>query len=254
MVRFDLVFLLIFIITSLSLFAQDEQDTTKTKVAVKDSIIRIPLRNHGNLIHIKDTPNITIKKQDIQDINYTGLSDILQKKTPFYTQNQGSFGLFNSFSIFGAKPRSINFQFNGRNINDLDLGSLNPEQISTEFFESVEVYYGSDAIILGDNSAGALINFQEIRYNTEKPFTRLWFSEAGFEYLAADGVYSQNFARDWNFTLGFNTKAADGLYQDSWMNSWNFRGILRWNPSDRTSISLSENFTNHGIGTGGGVD
>jgi hypothetical protein len=71
-----------------------------------------------------------ISKESIQEQSYTQLSDIFYKRTNFYPMGLGSFGLFNSMSIYGANPSQINFNFNGRPINDLQYGSLNPEQIS----------------------------------------------------------------------------------------------------------------------------
>ena len=221
---------------------------------IPDSLLSVPLTNHGKLFQSKYEPFRKINKRDIQLINYTGLNDILSAFTPFYNQHLGSYATYNSFLALGANSRSISWAFNGRNINDLDLGSLNPEQFPDEFFENIEIWTGADAVIFGDNASSVFVNIQEIKYNTGSPFTRVWFGNSGYGYLGADGIYSQNFRPNWNFTFGFRSFYATGAYPNNWASNWNTRFILRWNPDNQTSISLSENFSNLGSGISGGVN
>lgn len=228
-------------------------DSTKQE-RFPDSLLSIPLYNHGKTLKSNYQPYRVINKKDIQLINYVSINDIISNFTPFYNQHLGSYSSYNSFLAMGADSRSISWSFNGRTINDLDLGSLNPEQFSTEFFENIEIFTGADAVILGDNAASVLVNFQEIRYNTALPFTRIWFGNSGYGYLGADVVYSQNIMPNWNFTFGFRSYNSTGAYENAWGNNWNARAILRWNPDNFTSISLSENFSNIGSGTSGGIN
>jgi hypothetical protein len=246
-----------------SLFVPNKVDSLKIKSKRVDSIIvenfpdsllSVPLLSHGKIIHSETQSFRNINKKDIQLLNYIGINDIISAFTPFYSQNLGSYSSYNNFYALGAGSKSITYAFNGRNINDIDLGSLNPEQFSPEFFENIEIFTGADAAILGDNASSVFINFQEIRYNTAVPFTRIWFGNSGFGYLGADGIYSQNFMPNWNFTFGFRSYNSLGAYSNSWGNQWNARAILRWNPDNKTSISLTENFTNQGSGTNGGIN
>jgi len=154
----------------------------------------------------------------------------------------------------GSSPGNVNFRFNNRPLSDAAYGSYNPELIQPEFMERAEILIGSDAVIFSNNASGALINIQEIRYNTGRPFTRLWYSQAGYNFIGADAIYSQNIMKNWNMTLGFRHLSSDNKYINTSFDMWNVRGILRWNPSDRTSISLTENFTNHGTNLNGGID
>jgi len=251
-----ILLLFIVIISSANItFSQDEPNIDASDTTQNENMIfRIPSLNHGSMFLLEDSVTFCIKKGSFQDINYTGFNEVIIRRTSFNPLTLGSFNNFNTFSAYGAMPNANSFRFNGRSINNSDLGSFNPEVFSTEFFEKAEIFYGSDAAILSDNANGVLVNFQEIRYNTAKPYSRLWFAQAGFEYLAADGIMSQNFARDWNFTFGFRNMNTDGDYPNTWMNHWNVRTILRYSPSDYSSISLVENFYNHGMGTSGGVD
>jgi hypothetical protein len=99
-----------------------------------------------------------------------------------------------------------------------------------------------------------MINIQEVRYNTGKPYTRLWLSQAGGSFYATDGIFSQNFSKNWNATFGFRRMSYPGRFDNSGMDSWNVRGLLRWNLSDRINISLSDIFTNHKLEVNGGID
>ncbi|ROL62300.1 hypothetical protein D9V86_01390 [Bacteroidetes/Chlorobi group bacterium ChocPot_Mid] len=213
-----------------------------------------PYKNHGSVNKLFGDSYRKINKVDLVNKEYHGFSEMVEEFVPAYSLNLGSPGLFNSFSFFGTNPNNISFSFNGRPMIDVEYSSLNPEQLCTEFFENVEVLTGSDAVILGDNSSGALINLQEIRYNTKAPYTKLWYSQGGNSYLSADGIFSQNFAPNFNFNFGFRRQSGAGRYKNSWVDAWNVRGGIRWTPDERTNITLLEYFTNQGIGLNGGID
>jgi len=244
--------ILIIILLNFNLFAhnlnENFNDTLKSKV------IRYPSIVHGRTILLIDSIMEFISKKDIQDINYSGLSDIINHKENVISLHSGVVGNYNTFSYLGANPKNNSFQFNSRNINNQIFGSINPEVISTEFFERIEILKGSNAVIFGNNSNGVLFNVQEIVYNTAKPFSRLWFIDGGNELIGADGIYSQNFYPEWNFTFGFKNINSNGYLSDMWTNLWNVRSILRYNNTDYSSISLVYNFFNSGFGNGGGVN
>ncbi len=228
-------------------------NTSDSTEAAKDTIVRMPFSRHGRTLLLKDSDYMSISKRDIQFANYSSVSDLIYEFSDVYPLSLGMFGQFNSFSFLGGMPRDVSINYDSRIISDPAFGSYNPEQIPTETFENIEIFIGSEAVILSDNSSGALLNIQEAQHNTKTPYTRIFFSQAGYEYLNSDGTFSQNFARDWNITAGFRNVSTVGRFSNSELESWNVRGILRWSPSDRTTFSLTENFTHHFIGTGGGV-
>lgn len=246
------IILLMFLFFSTFAFSQENtevKDSTK-----KEIVFIIPKYEHSSIFQLGKSNNLRIKKGSFLDIHYTSYKEIFERKLPVNILSQGSFDYFSNFSSMGSLPTGNSIKFNNRTLNSLDFPSYNLSAISPEFAENAEFMIGSDAIVFGDNSTGSLLNIQEIRYNTSKPFTRLWFSEGGNEYLAADGVFSQNFAPDWNFTFGFRNSNNDGRFNDTWINLWTIRGILRYNPNNYRSISLVHNYTNYGMGTGGGVN
>ena len=213
-----------------------------------------PMHKHGSVFLLNNRPYKTINKKDYRYLQYSGLSEIIGHNTLFFPVSTGTHTRFNSFSVFGASADDINVNYNGRPINDFQYGSYNLEQFSPEFLENIELLTGSDAVIFSDNSSGAMANLQQIRYNTAKPYTRIMFAQAGYDQILADGIYSQNFTKDWNFTFGFKTTTAKGRYDNNNTDTWNIRALIRWNPSDMTSISITENFNNHTQGLYGGID
>lgn len=223
-----------------------------TNIAAKDTIKRYPLKIHGTLIQSK-TAN-SISKYDIQFTNYLTINDILCDHLDILPIDLGSFGQYNSFMINGSNPSSIAYSFNSRPLMDPVFGLYSSELFPAEFLEKIEIVTGSDAVLMSDNAEGALINFQEIVYNSKKPFTRMYFAQGPYEYLQADGVYSKNLTSEMNFTFGFRSQSSSGRYDNSEMQSWNLRTLLRWNPNDNTSISLSDIFANHKSGMFGGID
>ncbi len=233
------------------LSAISAQDSTKI-----DSTSSVtPLKSHGSLELFENKSLYSkVSKQSLPTINYTGINEIIEQAIPIYPLNTGAYGEFNSFSAFGAMPNQIKANYNGRTISNRFAQSYDLSEFSPEFLERIELLTGSDAVISEDNSAGLLINFQEIIYNTKSPYTKLWYSQAGGDFLSADGIFSQNISHSLNIFTGFRSQSAKNLYQNSEYESWNVRGGIRWNPNPRTSLSLVENFTNHYIQNNGGID
>ena len=227
-----------------------------TPEKVGDSIkLHVPLRTHGSLFTIPLSTVKTITKYELPYLNFTGLHDIISQKEPtFYPLHLGSYGQMNSFAVFGGSLRDITLRYDGRDVNSRSFGGATLEQFPPEMVEQIEILTGTDAIIFSDNSNGALINIQEVKHNIAKPFTRISFTQGGYNFIASDGTFSQNVAQNFNATLGFRRESSSSRFANSDFDVWNLRAILRWNPSDRTSFSLSELFTNHRIGTNGGLD
>lgn len=231
-------------------------DSDSLSNVTSDSLLpsNFPILEHGKVFVLNNKPALTIGKRDYSFDQYAGLYEIINKKANVFPLSLGSYSQFNSFSFYGATPRDLSVTFNYRPMNDFQYSSYNIEQFSPEFIENLEILTGSDAAIFSDNSAGAMINIQEVRYDTKKPFTRMLFAQAGNEAIFADGIFSQNFKRNFNLTFGFKSMNGKGEYDNNEFETWNLRALLRWNPSDRTSISLSEIFNNHSMGVNGGID
>jgi hypothetical protein len=104
---------------------------------------------------------------------------------------------------------------------------------STEFFPillvgQIEIFSGSSAEILSKNSNGLLINFVSRQFNTRTPYTQLWISQAGYEYLGSSGIFSQNILKNLNFYFLYQRFWSAGRYANSNSDKWNIVAGVRW--------------------------
>jgi len=211
-----------------------------------------PITIHGSLT--RAVPQNTITKHDIRPTAQFGLYDVLMENGLYTSLSLGGLSLNNSVSVYGSGRRDISLRFNGRSLDDRVFGGFNLEQFPVETADEIEVYTGTQAIILGDNSSGLLLNVKEMMHDSKTPYTRLRYGQTAYNFVASEGEYSQNFAPNWNFTFGFRRHVSDGRFLNSWVDMWNVHGKLRWNPQSNMQLSLSNIFTNYGAGTNGGLN
>ncbi len=251
--------ILLITILTLPLFADGSEgnksnhaDTTKTDTLIRKKIY--PVSSFHGQRSIIAKPYKSISKKDILYTNYTDISDILYEQTNAFPLSLGSFGQNNSASFLGTGFGETQVSYNSRQSIEPDFGSFSLTQIPVEFMEKAEIFTGSDAVIFSNNATGSNINVQEINYNTAKPYTRLWYSQAGFEFLSADAVFSQNIAPNINFTAGLRSMATLGEYDNEKVENWNARFRLRYAIDSLKTISLTENYTNNKNGINGGIN
>jgi hypothetical protein len=197
-----------------------------------DSTLIVPMQLHGAPC-MSTIPLKTITKYDIQLINALNTADIISLTSPFMTKHLGDKGLFSSISIFGSQIHNLQASMNGVPINDCSFGTVNLENISIESLQSLTIMSGTDAAILG-GSSGVFIYGQLNQYSSEKPYTRMQYQQAAYDYIASEGLFSQNISQNANVFLGFRRQSSS-------------------NPTQSTSISITELFTNHGVNDNGGL-
>lgn len=241
-----IIFLIIFININLSA-QQDSVKTDSSSYSVK------PLLEHGSLIFNIANKRV-IDKKTASWINYSNINDILKKNLPTYSMDLGQYGEVQHLSLFGGGLRDNSVASNGVQLSSPLFNPYNINNFAPDFFESLEVLLGSDAVIFGNNSSGMLVNIQEIKYNTRKPYTKLFYNQGAGDYMAGDVVYSQNLSEQLNLFLGARSQSAKNQYLNNFFDYWNLRGGIRWNIDTNTSISLIENFTQHKFQRNGGVD
>lgn len=229
-----------------SLIAKD------STIAPLDTIKRFPSKAHGEKLSVSNA-QLEINKKDYQFEPYNSFADILETRSLGSRITLGGIGLEEGLSLFGSNPASRAFAFNSRAIGDLNFEGYNLNYVAMDGIENAQLFYGSDAAIFSDNSSGFYTNIQEARYNTSRPFTKIWFAQGSYDYLASEGVFSQNIKKDLNFTFGFRRQSAKGRFENQALDSWNVRALLRYNPTDFESFSLSDNFYNYKRGENGGV-
>jgi hypothetical protein len=232
-----------------------ETETTDTTKIIIDTLgLYKPIKNFGTILTSTYEKSNYISKKDLSYDTYYTASDILKNRHIGFPVSLGFYGMNNSAMILGELPLGLDVKYNGISQNEVELNSTNLSLLPIEAFEGMELYLGSDAVILSNNSTGAMLNFNEVINNTAVPYTKLWYSQGSSEMIAADGTFSQNFAKNFNLHLGFRSFNSPGRFSNQWINSWNLRAKVRWNLDSLTNISFSEFFNNYGIGENGGAN
>ncbi len=195
-----------------------------------------------------------VTMEDIHWIDFTYPGSLLEAFPGVYMRNLQSTGQYNQINIRGEDWRSVAVLQNGRLMNDPASGIYNLYQYSTEYPDRVELITGPRAFLYGLNSAAGAVNFVTRNYNSNRPFTKLNYSQGGWGYAYTDGTFSQNVSRKLNVTTGFQFQGVDGRFVNSLHEVWNVRGKLRYNVSKDLNIILSDYYTTSKTDLNGGID
>lgn len=195
-----------------------------------------------------------VTSNDIHWIDFTYLGSILQTFPGTTIRDQASPGQYNQLSIRGVDWRSVAVTENGRTLNDPTTGIYNLYYFSPEYADRIEVVTGPRAFLYGFNSTGGTVNILTKNYNSNKPFTKIDYSEGPYNYAFSDGTFSQNLSRTINVTLGYQHQGIDGRFTNSFDDAWNARAKIRYNPSSTVNIIASEYFTSTYTDMNGGVN
>jgi outer membrane cobalamin receptor len=200
-----------------------------------------------------DTSEV-LTKEDLHWLDYRYLGDILESMPGTFVRDQNSAGQYNQLNIRGADWRSIAITMDGRLLNDPASGIFNLFHFTTEYADRIEIITGPRAFIYGLNSTGGAINLVTKNYNSNRPFTKVNYSETIYNAVCSDGTFSQNISRRVNFTFGFQHQSTDGKFPNSEHDAWNGRVKVRYNFSPDFNIILSEYHTTTETRMNGGVD
>ena len=79
------------------------------------------------------------------------------------------------------------------------------------------------------------------------------YQQAAYDYIASEGLFSQNISQNSNVFFGFRRQSSSSRFSNAGFDQWNLRAGFRYNPTQSTSISITELFTNHGVNDNGGL-
>ncbi len=192
-------------------------------------------------------------KDDLNFLDYKYLGGILETVPGIFVRDQFSAGSYNQLNIRGADWRSIAITSNGRLLNDPASGIFNLYHFSTEYADRIEYITGPRAFLYGVNSAGGAINLVTKNYNSNRPYSKLNYTESSYKFQYSDGTFSQNISRKINVTLGFQHYGTVGRFLNSADDAWNVRVKLRYNLSKDFNVILSEYWTGSETQLNGGI-
>jgi outer membrane cobalamin receptor len=193
-------------------------------------------------------------RDDLHWIDFRSLGDILETFPGGLTRNQQGEGQDHQITFDGSDWRGIAFMANGRPLNDPATGIYNMYLFTPEYADRVEVVTGPRAFLYGFNAAGGAVNLVTKNYNSNKPFTKLDYSEGAYGYAFADGTFSQNISRRVNVTFGFQHQATDGRFTNSIYDGWISRAKIRTMISPTLNLILAHTYASTHTGLNGGID
>ncbi len=133
-------------------------------------------------------------------------------------------------------------------------GIYNLQLMSPEDLDRIEVITGPRAFLYGLNGNGGVVNLVTQNYSTNRPFSRLFYSESSYGYAQTDGSFTQNISRRTNIMAGFHYQGTDGRYLNEADEDWEIRGKIRYAATPSLILFLSECYTATHTNLNGGID
>lgn len=207
----------------------------------------------GTLDRLMDSTKY-LNVYDLRFMDYTYLGGILENFPGVFLRDQHGAGQYSQLTIRGVDWRSISVSANGRPMNDPLSGVYNLYHFAPEYADRIEVITGPRAFLYGVNATGGAVNLVTKNYNSNKPFSKINYSESFYSYAFSDGTFSQNISRKMNVTVGFQHQSHGGRFANSAHDAWTVRAKVRYNVSKDFNIILSEYLSRTETQLNGGID
>ncbi|MBI4536313.1 MAG: TonB-dependent receptor, partial [Ignavibacteriae bacterium] len=151
----------------------------------------------GTLDRSLDSTRV-ITADNLHWLDYRYLGGLLESVPGVFLREQFSEGQYSQLNIRGADWRTIAVLSDGRLLNDPASGIFNLFHFTTEYADRIEIITGPRSFLYGLNSSGGAINLLTKNYNSNKPFSKINYSESAYGYSIVDGTFSQNISRKIN--------------------------------------------------------
>lgn len=219
-----------------------------------DSLSRIPF----DTLKIENTVQFsqqsdTIPYNDFIWNDKRSVSEVLNEYSGFFVNNKG-LGQYNRINYNNFIDYEIGFFRDGIQINNNFFGIFDPELISINEIEKIEVVSNISSFIYGINSYGKAINIITKDKFQPKPFSQLRYSQDRSGSLFADASFSIPFSNKFNFLIRANNHSGDGLYTNSDFSSWRANGRMSWFPSAKWNFKLDFSYSKISRGLNNGLD
>ncbi len=231
--------------------ASDSLKSTATKANTLSPLA--PFEGLGSILPDRDSLNF-IGRRIIRWGDNSSITDLAWQIPGAYVRDLGSPGQPSQLNLRGLGWYNLAILVDGRLVNEPLLGVANLNLFPLEAIDRIEYESGARAFLYGLNGTGGTVNITTQNYYTNRPYSKIRYSEGGYSYLSTDGIYSQNLLHGVNFTAGFQRRTLDGRFPNSDYDAWNVRVKLRYLLSNRVNLILSESYNRTEVGLNGGVD
>ncbi len=240
------MFLLLFISTSFSLFAQ-EKEVTLEKVVVTATRDVEELR--------KVPANVTVITQEEIERSYAQTTvDLLRNEAGVVVNDLRGTGksVFMDIRGFGEiGPLNTLVLVDGRRVNEIDLSGVDWSQIPLEQIERIEILRGSGSVLYGDNATAGVINI--ITKQPKKPFSlEAGISGGSYHYNNETASVSGKWG-PFSAILNAGYKATEGYRDNGFLRAKDAGGRWIYDVDDRLSFNLSGNFHKDDTGLPGNL-
>jgi len=206
-----------------------------------------------SILPISDSLDV-IKRIEVRWGDYSYLGDLLWSVPGAFIRDLGSLGQPSQLTLRGLGWHDIAVLVDGRTANEPLTGIANLNLFPIQAIQRIEYQTGVRAFLSGLNSTGGALNIITQDFYTNRPYSRIRYSEDGYGFLSTDGIFTQNITRSLNVMAAFQRQTLDGRYPNSNYDAWNIRLKLRYLLSDRLNLVLSEAYNQSEVGLNGGVD
>lgn len=254
---------------SSALFQQLPNDSAKIAFraaedtsAIREKFIPVnPIPLVGALEPYGDSTS-AITRSEIPWIEYRYIGDLLWTRPGMYIRDLASPGENNQITIGGVDARSIGVLVNGITGNSPITGIYDLFLFPVDDIERIEFITGPRAFLYGMSTTGGTINIVTTSFYTNKPYSRLRYSQGVNGYSQTDAEFSQNIFSKFNFTFGLARNAYGsnlisqqyaGRFANSNNDAWSFRTKLRYDFSNSLNILFSHYYYQTWTGLNGGV-
>jgi len=207
----------------------------------------------GRFLYAQD-PLQKIDRTRIRWGDYGGLSDVLWQIPGVFIRDLGSVGQPNQATSRGLGWHHVSFLVDGREVNELLTGVTTPSFLPVSGVERIEYETGTRSFLYGLSGTGGAVNIITEDFDSDRPYSRVHYSEGGYSLLSTDGIFSQNLSRRFNLAAAFHRSTLDGRFPNTDYDAWNVRIKLRYLISKRMNLSISETYNGTQVGLNGGVD
>lgn len=181
------------------------------------------------------------------------VSEVLNEYSGFFVNNKG-LGQYNRINYNNFTDYEIGFFKDGIQLNNNFFGIFDPELISINEIEKIEIVSNTSSFIYGIKSYGKAINIITKDKFQPKPFSQLRYSQDRSGSLFADASFTIPFSNKFNFLIRANNHSGDGLYSNSDFSAWRANGRMSWFPSAIWNFKLDFNYSKISRGLNNGLD
>lgn len=230
-------------------------DTSKISDSLKVKTVVDTLLPINNQNFLDDDFGYKLNRRQIESLNYNGTTDLFEYLPFGFIQDLETPGQPNEVMIYGKGFGGISFLLDGIPLNYRLTNGFNPNLISSEIIDSMEILPLTSGFIYNNFNNPVTVNLLAKDKIAARPYTRIRYYQAPDEAFV-DGMFNVYLMSRLNLFLNFTNRNfdAENWYKNSYSNSWKANIRARYLFSKKLSIVGTYNYSKSETGLFGGID